>query len=79
MLPTNIPELDAFIEAEIELIGAETNEEEKTQLFKILYNGMQTILAAQLQLPAKDDETSDDRIKRRLAVIKEYLENRHGK
>lgn len=74
MTQTNIPEIDAFIETEIELIGGETNEQEKEQLFKILYTGIRTILTAQLQLPAEDDDTSDERVKRRIEVIKGYLE-----
>ena len=37
-MKTNIPEIDAFIDVEVELIGGETNEEEKEQLFKIFYN-----------------------------------------
>ena len=72
---TNIPEIDAFVEAEIELIGGEENEEEKVQLFRIFYNGMRTILMAQAQLPAHEDATSSDRVKRRLKIIKQYLEN----
>lgn len=75
---TNIPEIDAFVEAEIELIGGETNEEEKVQLFRIFYNGMRTILMAQAQLPAHEDATSSDRVKRRLNIIKQYLkESKH--
>lgn len=77
MLRTDIPEIDAFIEAEIELIGGETNEKEKDQLFRIFYNGVKTILAAQLQLPAADDDTADERVKRRINVIKKYLEENH--
>lgn len=75
---TNIPEIDAFIEAEIELIGGEENEEEKVQLFRIFYNGMRTILMAQAQLPAHEDATSSERVKRRINVIKKYLkESKH--
>ena len=77
MIPTNIPEIDAFIETEIELIGGETNEEEKAQLFRILHAGLRTILTAQLQLPANDDDTADERVKRRIEVIKGYLEKSH--
>ena len=76
-MKTNIPEIDAFIDVEVELIGGETNEEEKEQLFKIFYNGIRTILAAQLQLPAHDDDTSDERVKRRINVIKSYLDRSH--
>ena len=79
MVKTNIPEIDAFIEAEIELIGGEENDEEKAQLWRIFSRGTRTILMAQLQLPAKDDATSEQRVKRRIAVIKKYLEEYHGK
>ena len=75
---TNIPEIDAFVEAEIELIGGEETEEEKVQLFRIFYNGMRTILMAQAQLPAHEDATSSERVKRRLKIIKQYLkESKH--
>ena len=74
MLKTDIPELDLFIRTEIELIGGEADEDEKLQLFRILYNGIRTILAAQIQLPAKDDDTSSERAKRRIDIIKRYLE-----
>lgn len=70
---TGIPEIDAFIDAEIELIGGEPNDEEKVQLFRILHNGIRTILMAQLQLPAKEDDTSSERVKRRIKIIKDYL------
>lgn len=77
---TNIPEIDAFVEAEINLIGGETNEEEKVQLFRIFYNGMRTILMAQAQLPAHEDATSSERVKRRLNIIKQYLkESKHAR
>ena len=76
-MKTNIPEIDAFIDVEVDLIGGETNEEEKEQLFKIFYNGIRTILAAQLQLPAHDDDTSDERVKRRINAIKSYLGRSH--
>lgn len=78
MPKTDIPELDAFIDAEIELIGGEPNEEEKAQLFRILHNGIRTILAAQVQLPAHDDDTSSERVKRRLKVIRGYLKEKGG-
>lgn len=76
---TNIPEIDAFIKAEIELIGGEENETEKAQLFRIFHNGVRTILSAQAQLPAADDATSSERVKRRIKVIKKYLEEANGK
>lgn len=75
---TNIPEIDAFIETEIELIGGESNEKEKEQLFHILHAGIRTILTAQLQLPAEDDDTADERVKRRIETIKGYMEKVNG-
>lgn len=71
---TSIPELDAFIEAEIGLIGGEENKEEQTQLWRILWNGIRAILTAQLQLPANDDATSSERVNRRINIIKQFLE-----
>ena len=70
---TGIPEIDAFIQAEIELIGGEENEEERTQLFRIFHNGIRTILMAQLQLPSGEDEGAAERVKRRIKVVKDYL------
>lgn len=79
MLKTNIKEIDAFIDAEIEIIGKETNEEEQLRLWRIFHNGVRAILTAQLQLPAKDDATSSERVKRRIATVKKYLEDYYGK
>lgn len=79
MIKTDIPEIDAFIKAEIDLIGGEEDEEEQKQLWDIFYNGIRAILTAQLKLPAKDDESSDERVKRRIKIVKNYLEGRHGK
>lgn len=75
MEKTNIPEIDAFIQAEIDLIGGEENKEEQAQLFRIFYNGVRAILMAQLQLPVKDDPTAPDRARRRIDIIKTYLKN----
>lgn len=71
---TSIPEIDAFIEAEIDLIGGEENKEEQTQLWRIFWNGVRAILTAQLQLPAQDDPTSSERVNRRINIIKQFLE-----
>lgn len=80
MIQTDIPEIDAFIRAEIELIGGEENEEEKVQLFRIFHNGIRTILVAQAQLPSKEDATSSERVRRRTKIIKEYIqETKHDK
>ncbi len=79
MLKTHIEEIDAFIDAEIELIAGEENPDEKLQLLRIMLNGMKTILLAQAQLPAKDDPTSAERTKRRIDLVKKYIEERkHG-
>lgn len=72
---TTIPEIDAFIEAEIELIGGEPDKGEQAQLFRIFHNGIRAILMAQLQLPAKDGPTAPDRARRRIDIIKTYLKN----
>lgn len=74
MFNSGIPEIDAFMEAEMELIAEESSVEEQAQLFRILHNGLRTIVLAQLQLPATEDETASDRVKRRIKVIKKYLE-----
>lgn len=79
MYKTDIPEIDAFIKAEIELIGGEEDKEEQAQLWHIFYNGTRAILTAQLKLPAKDGDGSDERVKRRIKIIKDYLEGQHGK
>lgn len=80
MLRTHIEEIDAFIDAEIELIAGEENADEKSQLLRIMLNGMRTILLAQAQLPAKDDSTSSERTKRRIDLVKKYIEeSKHGK
>lgn len=80
MLRTHIEEIDAFIDAEIELIAGEENPDEKAQLLRIMLNGMRTILLAQAQLPAKDDPTSSERTKRRIDLVKKYIEeSKHGK
>ena len=80
MLKTHIEEIDAFIDAEIELIAGEENPDEKVQLLRIMLNGMKTILLAQAQLPAKDDPTSAERTKRRIALVKKSIEeSKHGK
>lgn len=78
MIKTDIPEIDAFIKAEIELIGGEENKEEQAQLWRMLYSGMRAILTAQLRLPAKDDDGADERVKRRIKIVKGYLEGRRG-
>ncbi len=74
MFNSGIPEIDAFMEAEMELIAEESSVEEQAQLFRILHNGLRTIVLAQLQLPSTEDETASDRVKRRIKVIKKYLE-----
>lgn len=76
MAKTNIAEIDAFIDAEIELIGGEEDEDEKKQLWNIFYNGIRAILTAQLKLPAKDDDGADERVKRRIGIVKGYLEGK---
>lgn len=76
MTKTNIAEIDAFIDAEIELIGGEEDEDEKRQLWNIFYNGIRAILTAQLKLPAKDDDGADERVKRRISIVKGYLEGK---
>lgn len=79
MSKTDIKEIDAFINAEIEIIGKEPNKEEQVQLWRIFHNGVRAILIAQLQLPAKDDATSSERVKRRINAVKRYLEEYNGK
>ena len=74
MIKTEIPQIDEFVKAELELIGGEENEDEQAQLWRIFNNGMRAILSAQLQLPAYDDERADGRVQRRIQIIKGFLE-----
>ena len=75
---TCIPELDAFIKAEIELIGGETNAEDKAKLWRVLYAGMRTILSAQLNMPVEEDFDYKERAERKIRIIREYLINLGG-
>lgn len=77
IIKTNIPELDAFIKAELELIGGEPNAKDQAKLWRALYKGMRTILSAQLQMPMEEDADYPKRAERRINIIKAYLEGEH--
>lgn len=70
---TNIPELDAFIKAEVELIGGESNPKEQAKMWRVLYSGMRAILSAQLNMPVEEDSEYAERAERKIKIIKEYL------
>lgn len=75
---TGIPELDAFMLAEIELIQNETNQHDQQLLWRIFYKGMRTILSAQLQAPVSDTPDYAARSQRKIDIIKRYLGETHG-